>query len=101
MTESQSPLLIFLNVVSRVIPALLTRMSTGPTSLAIRATHSLQELKSATSTGYALNSRPLALCGEPFLGFRVAGRMGDHNPVAGRVHFRADRIAKPAHSAGN
>jgi hypothetical protein len=25
--------------------------------------------------------------------------MGDHNPVAGRVHFRADRIAKPAHSA--
>ena len=37
--------------------------------------------------------------GDPFLGFRVAERMGDHNPVAGRVHFRADRIAKPAHSA--
>ena len=26
-------------------------------------------------------------------------RLKDHNPVAGRVHFRADRIAKPAHSA--
>ena len=37
--------------------------------------------------------------GDPFLGFRVGGRMGNHNPVAGRVHFRADRIAKPAHSA--
>jgi hypothetical protein len=36
--------------------------------------------------------------GDPFLGIRVAGRMGDYNPVAGRVHFRADRIAKPAHS---
>ena len=33
--------------------------------------------------------------GDPFLGFRVAGRMGDHNPIAGRVQFRADRIAKP------
>ena len=37
--------------------------------------------------------------GDPFLGLRVAGRTGDHNPIAGRVHFRADRTAKPAHSA--
>ena len=36
--------------------------------------------------------------GDPVLGFRIAGRMGDHNPIAGRVHFRADQIAKPAHS---
>jgi hypothetical protein len=28
--------------------------------------------------------------GDPFLSFRVAGRMSDHDPIAGRVHFRAD-----------
>jgi hypothetical protein len=50
MTASQSALDIFLNLVSLVIPALLTRMSMGPTSLVSRATQSLQESKSATST---------------------------------------------------
>ena len=35
ITASQSALLIFLKVMSRVMPALLTRMSTGPTSAAL------------------------------------------------------------------
>jgi uncharacterized membrane protein len=43
-------LLIFLNVVSFVIPALLTRMSMGPMSFVTRAMHSLHESISATST---------------------------------------------------
>ena len=51
MTESQSSLVIFLNVVSRVMPALLTKISIGPTSWVMRPTQSLQESKSATSTG--------------------------------------------------
>jgi hypothetical protein len=42
---------IFASRVSRVMPALLTKISIRPTSWAMRATHSLQESKSATSTG--------------------------------------------------
>ena len=51
MTASQSFFVIFLKVVSRVIPALLTRISTDPTSVAIRPMHSLHNSKSETSTG--------------------------------------------------
>ena len=54
MTASQSALFIFLNVMSRVMPALLTSTSTGPTSLTTCSTHALHESKSATSQGTAL-----------------------------------------------
>jgi hypothetical protein len=27
--------------------------------------------------------------------------MGDHDPIAGVVHLRADRLAEAAHAAGN
>jgi hypothetical protein len=37
ITASQSALVIFLKVMSRVMPALLTRMSTGPHSFWIAA----------------------------------------------------------------
>src|SRR3989442_10374213 len=50
-TASQSPLVIFLNVMSRVIPALLTRMSTGPRSRVTLPTQILHDSKSATSQG--------------------------------------------------
>src|SRR5947208_3253348 len=43
MTMSQSALAIFLNVMSRVMPALLMRMSTGPTSLCTFATQAALE----------------------------------------------------------
>ena len=43
MTASQSALVIFLKVVSRVIPALFTRMSTGPTSFWIFAMQAWQD----------------------------------------------------------
>src|SRR4029077_9447494 len=61
ITASQSALLIFLNVVSFVIPALLTRLSMGPMSFATHVTHSLHESKLATSTPEALNLAPPAL----------------------------------------
>ena len=50
ITASQSTLLIFRKVMSRVMPALLMRMSTGPTSLWIFSTQAWHESKSATST---------------------------------------------------
>jgi hypothetical protein len=43
MTASQFGLSIFLNVMSRVMPALLTSTSTGPTSLVILATQACAE----------------------------------------------------------
>ena len=43
MTASQSALVIFLKVVSRVIPALFTRMSTAPISAWILAMQAWQE----------------------------------------------------------
>ena len=43
MTASQFGLSIFLKVMSRVMPALLTSTSTGPTSFTILATHACAE----------------------------------------------------------
>jgi len=48
-------LVIFLKVMSRVIPALLTRMSIGPTSAWTFATQAWHDSNSETSTGYAAN----------------------------------------------
>src|SRR6266545_2080698 len=56
ITASQLGLSIFLNVMSRVIPALLTSTSTGPTSLTTCATHAAHESQSTTSQGYARNA---------------------------------------------
>ena len=50
---------ILWNIVSRVIPALFTRMSIGPTSLSICLTASPQAPKSATS--HFLASMPVSL----------------------------------------
>ena len=49
ITASQLTLSIFLNVVSRVMPALFTRMSTAPTLDWTSATARVQDSKSATS----------------------------------------------------
>ena len=51
MTASQFALSIFLNVMSRVMPALLTSTSTGPTSAATCLTQAAAESQSATSQG--------------------------------------------------
>ena len=51
MTASQLALSIFLNVMSRVMPALLTSTSTGPTSAATFFTHAAADSQSATSHG--------------------------------------------------
>jgi hypothetical protein len=59
-TASQSGLPIFRKVASRVMPALLTSTSTGPTSVCIRAAAFWHESKSATSTWMACISKPLA-----------------------------------------
>ncbi|MNC86082.1 hypothetical protein D3C83_17140 [compost metagenome] len=53
ITASQSDLDIFLNVMSRVMPALFTRMSIGPHSDWMRWQARTQSSKSTTSTGYA------------------------------------------------
>src|SRR5450755_2030283 len=58
MTASQFALSIFLNVMSRVMPALFTSTSTGPTSLTTCATHATHDGQSTTSQGYAWNLRP-------------------------------------------
>jgi hypothetical protein len=55
ITTFQSAAVIFLNVMSRVMPALFTSTSTGPTSRVTVSTHALQESKSDTSHAYALN----------------------------------------------
>ena len=49
ITASQSPGSILCNGLSRVMPALLTRMSIGPISASILAMPSLQASKSPTS----------------------------------------------------
>ncbi|MNC84564.1 hypothetical protein D3C83_01200 [compost metagenome] len=59
-TASQSTLPILLNVMSRVMPALLTSTSIAPASDWIIATAFWHESKSATSTGTARISKPLA-----------------------------------------
>ena len=51
ITASQFALSIFLNVMSRVMPALLTSTSTGPTSSATFFTQAAADPKSATSHG--------------------------------------------------
>ena len=51
ITASQSALVIFLNVMSRVMPALLTRMSIDPTFGRDRTALDAQSSKSDTSTG--------------------------------------------------
>jgi len=51
ITASQSTLPIFLKVMSRVMPALLMRMSIGPTSSEIFASVRWQSSKSDTSQG--------------------------------------------------
>src|SRR4029079_18872352 len=57
-TASQFALSIFLNVMSRVMPALLTSTSIGPRSDATSFTHAAAESKLATSHGYARNVWP-------------------------------------------
>jgi hypothetical protein len=49
MTASQSALPILQKVMSLVMPALFTRISTGPTSATTRSTKALLEGKSVTS----------------------------------------------------
>ena len=49
MTASQLTRSIFLNVESRVIPALFTSTSIGPTSATIFCTQAVHESQSATS----------------------------------------------------
>ena len=51
ITASQLILSIFLNVMSRVIPALLTSTSIGPISADTFCTHAAAESQSATSHG--------------------------------------------------
>src|ERR1700704_2418919 len=58
ITASQFALSIFLNVMSRVMPALFTSTSTGPTSLTTCATPLTQDVHSVTSHGYARNLSP-------------------------------------------
>ena len=56
ITASQLTLSIFLKVMSRVMPALLTNTSTGPTLAVTSATAFAQESRSATSQGTAAMS---------------------------------------------
>ena len=51
ITASQFALSIFLNVMSRVMPALLTSTSIGPTSDATCFAQATHEFQSATSQG--------------------------------------------------
>src|SRR5476651_2199756 len=53
ITASQLILSIFLKVISRVIPALLTSTSTAPRSSVILRTQARQDSQSVTSQGYA------------------------------------------------
>ena len=59
-TASQLTLSIFLKVMSRVIPALLTSTSTSPTFSRTSATALVHDSRSATSQGTARMSCPLA-----------------------------------------
>jgi hypothetical protein len=61
ITASQLTRSIFRNVMSRVIPALLTRTSTGPISCATFFTQPTHDSQSVTSHGSAENANP-CLC---------------------------------------
>jgi len=60
ITASQFALSIFLNVMSRVMPALLTSTSTGPTSSTTFLTQAAHDSQSATSHAYAWKLNPCA-----------------------------------------
>ena len=102
MTASQSALSIFLNVMSRVMPALLTSTSTGPTSPSdLRdACDARVVVDDVARIGAKLVALLLHRC-EPLLRLGVARRVRGDDLVAERGQLDADRFAQPAHAAGD
>ena len=102
MTASQLTLSIFLKVMSRVMPALLTRTSTAPTF----CVHLGDGAGARVHVGDVAGDGGQLVAGalharQPLVVGLVAGRVGDDDPVAGIGHLGRDRLAEPAHAAGD
>ena len=104
ITASQFALSIFLNVMSRVMPALFTRTSIGPTSdddLGQRRRWPNPSRR--RRTGRPLNEKPLLgrIAAEPLRRLGVARRVRGDDLVPERGELDADRLAQTPHAAGH